>query len=238
MPMAAPSLLVFGATGAIGRAVVAHHVALGWQVTGVARHVDSAGDPRARHLACDPLAGDGGMAGFEGTTRFDAVCWAQGANCSDSVDDFSVEGHLDLYRANCVYVLASLQWLLRRQRLSRPARLVVVSSIWQQLARQRKLSYTMTKAAVGGMVRSLSVDLAEQGVLINAVLPSVLDTPMTAANLTATQVERVAGATGFNRLTTLEDVTGAIAFLCSAANTGVTGQSLTVDLGFSHARIV
>lgn len=237
--MRVPSLLVFGATGAIGAAVVAHHAALGWRVTAVARHAPAAPavPAQVRWLAIDPL-GKQGFDPLAGEECFDAVCWAQGANCNDSVVEFDVEAHLELYRANCLAVLTSLHWLLHHHRLAQPARLVVVSSIWQNLARQNKLSYTMTKAAVGGLVRSVSVDLAAQDVLINAVLPSVLDTPMTAANLTPEQVARVAGATGFERLNTLEDVVSTIAFLCSAANTGVTGQSLAVDLGFSHARIV
>jgi NAD(P)-dependent dehydrogenase (short-subunit alcohol dehydrogenase family) len=114
----------------------------------------------------------------------------------------------------------------------------VVSSIWQRIARQDKLSYIMTKAALGGFVQSASVDLAKSGCLINAVLPSALDTPMTAGNLTAAQIDGIASATGFGRLSSMADLVSAIEYLCSAANTGITGQSLAVDLGFSHARLI
>jgi 3-oxoacyl-[acyl-carrier protein] reductase len=51
-------------------------------------------------------------------------------------------------------------------------------------------------------------------------------------------MSRLAGATGFERLVSLDDVVAAIEFLCSAHNTGITGQFITVDLGFSHARLV
>jgi 3-oxoacyl-[acyl-carrier protein] reductase len=96
----------------------------------------------------------------------------------------------------------------------------------------------MSKAAVGGLVRSASIDLAPRGILINAVLPSVIDTPMTSANLTPEQVERVANSTPFGRLISLDEVVAAIELLCSERNTGITGQSLSVDLGFAHARLV
>jgi NAD(P)-dependent dehydrogenase (short-subunit alcohol dehydrogenase family) len=61
---------------------------------------------------------------------------------------------------------------------------------------------------------------------------------MTGAHLSARQIQRLADATHFKRLTPLEAVVGAIEFLCSAQNTGITGQSITVDLGYSHARLV
>lgn len=157
---------------------------------------------------------------------------------SDSVLRFEATRHLELYRANCLFVLETLQSLLNADMLTSRARLVVVSSIWQRVARQNKLSYIMSKAALGGLVQSASIDLAERGLLINAVLPSVLDTAMTAANLTPAQIAAVASATGFGCLTPLDAVVGAIEFLCSERNTGITGQSLTVDLGYSHARLV
>ncbi len=85
---------------------------------------------------------------------------------------------------------------------------------------------------------SASADLARDGHLINAVLPGALETPMTRSNLSAEQIDRIASATGFNRLTSLGDVASAVLSLCSPDNTGLTGQFLTADLGFSHVRIV
>ena len=146
--------------------------------------------------------------------------------------------HMEIYRANCVYILATLQKLLRQDLLTKPARLCVISSIWQNLARQTKLSYCMSKAALEGLVLSASTDLAADGHLFNAVLPGALETPMTRRNLSAEQLLRLTGATRFERLPALEDVASAVFYLCSAANTGITGQFIAADLGFSRVRIV
>ena len=185
-------------------------------------------------------AGDGfSPADFALPGPFDAVCWAQGANRQDSVLDFDAAASAELYEANCLYIARSLNELLAANLLSPSgARLCVVSSIWQERARQSKLSYTMTKAALGGFVRSASVDLAAQGHLINAVLPGVLDTPMTHAALAPDQVRRVAQATPFNALPTPDGIARLVGFLCSDQNTVVTGQSITADLGFSNVRLV
>ena len=231
-------LLLFGASGALGQAIANMACAGGWSVTGVSRsqRSDTADRTWVRY---DP-AGDGfSPLDFGSGGPFDAVCWAQGANRQDSVQDFDAVASAELYEANCLYVARSLNELLAANLLSPAgARLCVVSSIWQERARQTKLSYSMTKAALGGLVRSASVDLAADGHLINAVLPGVLDTPMTHAALAPEQVRRVAQATPFNALPTPEGIARLVGFLCSDQNTVVTGQSITADLGFSNARLV
>ena len=85
---------------------------------------------------------------------------------------------------------------------------------------------------------SAAADLARDGHFINAVLPGVLDTPMTRANLSPAQVAQFENATEFHRLPKLSDVAHAVESLVSANNTSITGQFIEVDLGFSHVRIV
>ena len=230
--------LVFGASGAIGTALVASSAARGWGVTAVARRRPEQLDGSIA-FAYDPFDGTPFAASALASAEpFDAVCWAQGANVNDSIADVDLEKHTEIYRANCLYVLASLQALIKANKLRAPAKLCVISSIWQNLARQSKLSYCMTKAAVEGMVLSLSADLAADGHLVNAVLPGALETPMTRRNLSTEQIDRLSSATQFGRLPSLEDVSAAVLFLCSPENTGITGQFVAADLGFSRVRIV
>jgi NAD(P)-dependent dehydrogenase (short-subunit alcohol dehydrogenase family) len=91
---------------------------------------------------------------------------------------------------------------------------------------------------VGGLVRSASVDLGEQGHLVNGVLPGVLDTPMTAANLDPEQIAAVASMTSLGRLPDLDTLAELICFLCSPDNNSITGQSIAVDLGMSNVRLL
>jgi 3-oxoacyl-[acyl-carrier protein] reductase len=170
--------------------------------------------------------------------QFDAICWAQGKNCNDSIHAFNVEQHREVFEANVVYILQSLSVLLKEHLLKMPARLCVISSIWQDISRQNKLSYGVSKAALKGLVLSLANDLGTDGHLINAVLPGALDTPMTRQNLSTEQLTKITSSTQFGRLPNLEDVTNAVHFLCSTENSGVTGQFIKIDLGFSDVRIV
>ena len=88
------------------------------------------------------------------------------------------------------------------------------------------------------MINSLSIDLAKDGILINAILPGALDTEMTRANLSDSQLKGLQGFTKFNRLANIKDVAALAYFLCSAENTSITGQFINVDLGFENAKII
>jgi NAD(P)-dependent dehydrogenase (short-subunit alcohol dehydrogenase family) len=231
-------LLLFGASGAIGHAVVERALRTKWYVAGVTRgNLPAVDGPAIDWINYDPIHDDG-EAAFAGCQPFDAVCWAQGANMQDSLLDFDEQRHMELYRANCLSVIKAAAILVKKA-LLRPsgARLCVVSSIWQERARQNKLSYIVTKAAIGGLVRSASVDLGAQGHLVNGVLPGVLDTPMTAANLTPAQLALVRDKTTVGRLPDLTTLADFILFLCSEQNNSINGQSLTVDLGMSNASL-
>jgi len=221
--------LVFGGGGQIGAACVERLRDSGFEVVATGR---TASDGIA---AYDPLADKFALPG-EGA--FDAVIWAQGANLNDSILDFDAERHRAIYDANVLFVLESLHALLTSERLARGARLCVISSVWQRVARPNKLSYMVSKAALHGLVLSAATDLADRGILVNAVLPGAIDTPMTRQNLTAEQIGRIEGMTKFNRLAALGDVAALVAFLCSSANTSITGQFVAVDLGFENARLV
>jgi hypothetical protein len=235
--MASGKFLVFGASGAIGSAVVGAGLARGWDVVAATRARKSA-QQGVPWIEVDPWNQDFSPELLAANGPYSSVCWAQGANTNDSIYDVDLANHMELYKANCLYILATLKILLDRNLLEAPARLCVVSSIWQKMARQNKLSYCMTKAALQGLVLSASTDLGADGHLINAVLPGALDTPMTRQNLREAQINGLTSATLFHRLPALGDVSSLVLFLCSPDNTGITGQFIAADLGFSNVRLL
>ncbi|MFJ3157092.1 SDR family NAD(P)-dependent oxidoreductase [Pseudomonas protegens] len=235
---ARPRIAIFGASGAIGSGLVEWFAVREWDVTAIVRQVTAATVTREQvtTLTWDPLANESVPASL---SQLNAVVWAQGDNCTDNIANLDYARHIRMYEANVGHVLISLNALLRAGVLVRSgARLCVISSIWQNIARQNKLSYCVTKSALQGLVRSVSLDLANEGHTINAVLPGALDTPMTRANLSAEQIGRLEAATPGSRLAGIADVAAVVEFCCSSGHQSITGQFLTVDKGFTHARIV
>lgn len=225
---------IFGASGAIGTVLCEWFIERDSEVVAFSRTGVAPVHSKARWIGWD------GMRPFPQLDEapFEALVWAQGANATDSIETFDLDAHNRLYAANVTYILVSLHALLAQRMLAPSGRLCMISSIWQNLARQDKLSYCVTKSALQGLVQSLTVDLGKHGHLVNAVLPGPLDTPMTRANLSAGQIARLESVTPLGTLPAVRDVAELVGFLCSPVNTGITGQFIAADKGFSNARIV
>jgi NAD(P)-dependent dehydrogenase (short-subunit alcohol dehydrogenase family) len=225
--MSSPAL-VFGAGGALGSAIHSTLTEQGFEVfTAGAR---TAPDD-ATHLQLDygqPLPA--GM--FKTLPPLEAVVWTQGLNASDTITAFDPESFHRLWQSNVAFIAASLAGLLKAGRLHKGSRLVVVSSIWQLESRPGKLSYCVSKSALQGFVRSCALDLGPLGILINAVLPGVVDTPMTRTHLSTEQIAAITAQTALGRLAEPTDIASAVSFLVGPTNRVITGQFLTVDAGF------
>ena len=226
--------LVIGASGAIGSAVVDEFAQNEFQVWTSSRSVSVNVKQQLQLLG----KSETDRKSLHGAPTFDAVVWAQGANLNDNINDVDDAAFAELIQANVSFVVSTMSSLLASKKITNGARLCVVSSIWQQAIRPNKLSYSITKSALSGLVQSAALDLADQNILVNAILPGVLDTPMTRSVLSSEQINSVASRTGFARLVTPQEVAALCHFVCSEANTTLTGQSLVADLGFSNVRPV
>jgi len=228
--------LIFGGSGSIGSSIIEKFKSNDWIVTCISRNKDN-----SKNTIFWDVLNDANPQIEDQILNFgliDAVCWAQGMNGNDNIRNFDEKFHMELYKVNVVFILESLNFLLNKNLLNKNAKLCVLSSIWQLISRQEKLSYGITKSAIQGLVLSLANDLAKDGYFVNAVLPGVIDTPMTHQNLSELQIDKVKQSTGFNKLNNLEDVANAVHFLLSSNNSGITGQFIKVDLGFSDVRII
>ena len=223
-----PNLLIFGSTGTLGGAILEKYRSEKWDVTCAVRKVVNDCDIQL------PLTSD-----VLGSKKFDAVVFAQGANVNGSAMQTGTKELNELFEANVTVIAESVSTLMGANAINEGGRVVILSSLWEQFTRQEKFAYSVTKAAVGGLVRSLAVDLGRQKkILVNGILPGIVNSPMVARTLSPQQVANVLGQTPGGELASAVDVANSVYMFGSALNTGISGQSIFVDRGFSVARTI
>jgi 3-oxoacyl-[acyl-carrier protein] reductase len=91
-------------------------------------------------------------------------------------------------------------------------------------------NYAASKAGLVGFSKSVALELASRGVLVNVVAPGFIETDMT-ADLPADAREALFERIPLGRLGGPEDVAGVVRFLAGPAASYMTGQVLVVDGG-------
>jgi len=226
-------LLIFGGTGVLGKAIANKFSENGYEITYGVRKVT---DSKSQFLL--PIT-EGPVPDLLKGQLFDSIVFAQGANINDSVINYSIDNLNSLFEANVSFISETTKALISHNLIKHRAKIVILSSFWEQLTRQDKMSYTITKAAVGGLVRSMAVDLGNaKNILVNGLLPGVVDSPMARGLLKPEQIENVQWQTPGHKMIVPSDVASATYLLGCQENTAISGQSLFVDYGFSTARVL
>ena len=226
-------LLIFGGTGVLGNAIADKFKAQGYKVIYGVRTLTNPGEQFQLPIT------DGPVPDLLKGELFDTVVFAQGANNNDSVINHANDDLNRLFEANVSFISQTTQALLLHNLIKQRGKIVILSSFWEQITRQEKMSYTVTKAAVGGLVRSMAVDLGNaKGILVNGLLPGVVDSPMARGLLKPAQIENVQAQTPGQKMIVPQDVANAAYLLGCEDNTAISGQSLFVDYGFTIARVL
>jgi SDR family mycofactocin-dependent oxidoreductase len=154
--------------------------------------------------------------------------WELSAAAERAVLDVDLGGVLNLARA-------AVPALLRRP-APRQGRFVAVASAAATCGLSQLAAYCAAKAGVGGLIRSLAVELAGTGVTANAVSPGSTDTAM------LVESARLYGLSGpgefacqapVGRLLDPAEIAAVLAFLAGPGSSGMTGAVVPVDGGLA-----
>jgi 2-hydroxycyclohexanecarboxyl-CoA dehydrogenase len=114
-------------------------------------------------------------------------------------------------------------------------RIVTISSQSAQSGAPNMAHYTASKGGVIALTKALAVDLARQGITVNTIAPSLVDTPMARAATEAGDfpgIDVIAPMIPLGRAGTPADIAAACSYLCSEeGGSYITGQLLAVNGG-------
>ena len=216
------TVAVTGAAGALGRKTVEVLQKAGWKVVGIdLAEVPAAGlalalggvdlgDEASVQAAADRIKAD--LGGLDGLVNI------AGGFRWETVSDGSVATWDRLYTMNVRTALITTRSVLPLLKASKGA-VVNVGANAAAKAGAGMGAYAASKAGVAKLTEALAEELKDEGVRVNAVLPSIIDTPANRADMPDAD---------FGRWVSPENLANVIAFLLSPAATAVTGALVPV----------
>jgi len=225
-------VVITGATGHLGRAVVSafldagSHVAAPYRgeagANALRESFASAGD-RLTLEAADPRD-ETSMSQFAESIvrrfgRIDALAALAGGFAGGAVADTPVDAIRALFEQNVVTAYATIRGVLPHMRARAYGRIVCVAARPALRGAKNTAGYSIAKTGVVRFVESLAEEVKEEGITVNAVLPSTIDHPVNRANMPKADPKKWVQP---------EELAAAILFLCSPEASGVTGAAIPV----------
>lgn len=154
-----------------------------------------------------------------------------------TIDDTSLDMVDAVMRVNYLSTFAGAKFAVPYLRKTKGT-IVNISSMTAVLGQDRSSAYASSKAAQVGLTKSLAIELGPQGIRVNAILPSNIDTPLMhewAATLDDPQsaLARVAALQVFGRMGTPEEIGRIALFLATEDSSFITGQAIEAEGGAS-----
>jgi NAD(P)-dependent dehydrogenase (short-subunit alcohol dehydrogenase family) len=228
-------VVVTGAAQGIGRAIAARLVEEGWQVAGldvlpatldIPWVVGDVADAEAHRQAISLLPSLDAYVNNAGIISRTAL-----VDTTDEDFDRVIDVNL---RGVFLGMREAAKTFLRQ---NSPGHIVSLSSGHAILAGYDRAPYAATKAGIEALTRNAAAELGPHRILVNAVAPGFTFTEMSRGSLVGERLKFVEKRLPLGRVSEAEEVAKSVACLLSGALSGMTGQVLRVDGGWSNSDI-
>ncbi|HYY61188.1 MAG TPA: 3-hydroxybutyrate dehydrogenase [Burkholderiales bacterium] len=160
------------------------------------------------------------------------------------VDDFPVAKWDAIIAINLSAAFHTVRTALPAMKQKRWGRIVNIASAHALVASPYKAAYVAAKHGIAGFTKTVALEVAEQGITVNAVCPGYVLTPLVQKQIPDTAKARgiseeavvrdvLLAAQPTKRFVTVEEVAALTAFLCSDEAASITGAVLPIEGGWT-----
>ncbi|MBD1383785.1 SDR family oxidoreductase [Mucilaginibacter rigui] len=229
------NILVVGGSSGIGLALIRHLAIQEANIFNISR--SRADWPQGvTHLQADVL-GDLSILEDKLPQTIHGLVYSVGSINLKPFQRLTAEDFLTDYKLNVLGATEIIKLSLKALKNAGGASIVLYSSVAAKAGMPFHASIAAAKGAVEGLTLSLAAELASYQVRVNAIAPSLTDTPL-AKNLLSTDEKREASAKRhpLSKIGTPDDIALATQFLLSDHSSWLTGQIIGIDGGLGSLR--
>ncbi len=240
--------IITGGSKGLGFAMAAGLASAGAKVVLVSRHADEAseaaqsiaaqyGTTAIGYAADVTIESDCAMMAEHCIREFgrvDILINNAGINLRGPIDSLSLEEFQRVMNTNVTGCWLAARAVVPPMKKAGWGRIINLASTLGVVGLENRTPYASSKGAVVQMTRALSLELALNGINVNAICPGPFLTEMNEPIADSEEARiNIIGATALKRWGKLEEIQGAAIFLASDASSYVTGSLLMVDGGWT-----
>ena len=170
--------------------------------------------------------------------KIDGLVYAPGSINLKPFNRLTEEDFRNDFEINVLGAVKIIQKLLSNLKKSDNASIVLFSSVAAKTGMPFHASIATSKAAIEGLTKSLAAELAAQKIRVNAIAPSLTETPL-ASQLLSSEERREASAKRhpLQKIGQPEEIAKMVVFLLSESGSWITGQTIGIDGGIGSLKI-
>ncbi len=166
--------------------------------------------------------------------KIDILINAAGINVRLPAEEMTLSAWQKTIDINLTAPYQLSQLVIKKMKENGWGRIMNIASLQSIRAFDNSIPYGASKGGVMQLTRALAQAYSKSGILVNAIAPGFFHTKLTESLFQDPEKLKVlAGKTMMNRNGEEDDLFGISVFLCSDANSYITGQTVFLDGGFS-----